>query len=442
MNKIIKINEFQNLIDKIHNSKDISFDDIDWRIQKSDKNKVIFVQTGDEKKIIEKYFKNKDVEFSAIVTNNESLFHFLKDFTVIYAKNNNFLELRKIFCDSIYPLNINQKIIGVTGTNGKTSVANYIVQLSRLNNLKSITIGTMGIYDGDKYYDGLALTSPDYIDTRKFLNTNNEKELVIFETSSHSLEQNRFYKINISVGGWTNLTQDHLDYHGTMENYFNAKVKICSLLNGNKLFLLEDMKSYFDKIPYENKKIVETMNYFDNEIKNKNLSLAKSIFEEATNLRVENVENIKDIPGRFNYFVGKKNNYILDFAHTPDALENLLIQVKSSCGHSVLLIFGCGGDRDRSKRILMGKIADQYSDEIILTNDNPRTENELQIIEDIAKGISKKYHVIPDRVRAIEKSNEYEGFIVVVAGKGHENYIEINNVKYPYSDEDEIKKYL
>lgn len=442
MNNSISINSVKHFIDDIKNPKEITFDDITWKIQESKKNSVLFIQTTDGYKIFEKYFKEPIDSTVTIVTNNKELFEKLDDNTVVLSMNEKFLEIRKSFCDEIYKISKEQKLICVTGTNGKTSVSNYIVQICELNKLKAVTVGTLGVFNGSRYQEGYGLTSPDYIDIRKFLNNNTDKDVVVFETSSHALEQKRFHKIGFNIGAWTNFTQDHLDYHGTMQAYFDAKLKITELVNGNMLLLSDDMKDYFEKINYRNKKLVITENFFDNEIKNKNLSLAIKVFYYLFNKIFKDYKAIKDIPGRFNFFKGLRNDFVLDFAHTPDALENLLFQIKKIYNKKLITVFGCGGDRDRSKRKLMGIIANKYSDIIILTNDNPRNEDPFQIIKDIAVDIQVECYKIPNRVEAIKKANEFLGSIIIVAGKGHENYIEINNVKYPYSDEEEIKKYL
>ncbi|MDA9793173.1 UDP-N-acetylmuramoyl-L-alanyl-D-glutamate--2,6-diaminopimelate ligase [Bacteriovoracaceae bacterium] len=365
---------------------------------------------------------------------------------VVYVNPLEFILLQRKCCDLFYLLNLNQKKVAITGTNGKTSISHYLKQVCNHNKFNTLTIGTLGVYLNDKLKYDFGLTSPAYIDLRKYLDEFYQADILIIEVSSHALDQSRFGDLLFDLGVWSNLTQDHLDYHKTMNNYFNAKAKIINNLKEKApLIVSQDLGSWIDKISYQHiiiSKHIEIKGL--NVLAQKNISMAVDAFYELFKIKETNLSYIEDIPGRFNIFHKSLTTAILDFAHTPDALENVCQQIIKSYTESFIIVFGCGGDRDSSKRALMGKIAQKYATKVIITSDNPRFEDPLLIINDIRKEMNDEDYIIePNREKAIEKAFSIEAKkVILIAGKGHEDYIDQNGTKIPYSDLEQIKKFL
>ncbi len=333
-----------------------------------------------------------------------------------------------------------KNIIAVTGTNGKTSVADLFFQILRLNKIPVASIGTLGI----KYKNVIIksdLTSPDTILLHKMLEKikKNNIDNVIIEASSHGLVQKRLNNINFKAGIFTNFSQDHLDFHKTMKSYLDAKLLLFNKIILKKRTIISDksIKEYkiIKKIAKKRdlrlvdiaqiKEKINKKNLNFNEIKLKNISMAVAA-AKLCNLNEKKIFNvlgrIKDVEGRLNLVRNFPNGIkvYVDFAHTPDAL---LKSIKTLGGENISIVFGCGGNRDFKKRPLMGKIASAHCKKIYITDDNPRNEKPEKIRKEIIKGIkSKKLYNIGDRAKAIETAikNAIPNEKILIAGKGHE----------------------
>ena len=409
-------------------------------------------------------------------------------------KNNilflNFKDPRKLlalFSSRIFNKKPNN-LIAVTGTNGKSSIANFYFQIARLNKVKAASIGTLGI-NGLKIKKNFSNTTFDPIEINNILQKLKQKKInnVILEASSHGLNQNRLYGLKFDVGIFTNLSRDHLDYHKTFQNYLNSKLilfrklmkknscaiyddklKIASNLNRitklnkikrltigssassfvilNHQFLKDEQKVIFK---FNNKKYSFSTKLIGRvQIKNLLMAIMAAINSKISLEKILKItKKIKPVNGRLEK-IGRLNNngiVILDYAHTPDALETCIKDIKEQFKlRKINLVFGCGGDRDKPKRKIMGRIANKYCNKIYLTDDNPRNEDPKIIRRDVKSTILKnKLLEIPSREKAIKsaimdiKSNE----VVIIAGKGHEVYQEYTSKKY-FSDKNCIKKYI
>jgi UDP-N-acetylmuramyl-tripeptide synthetase len=378
-----------------------------------------------------------------------------------------------------------KNIIAVTGTNGKSSVANFYFQILKNLKINSAAIGTLGIFYKNKV-KRTNLTTPDIITIHKELNflKKNKIDNVCLEASSHGLHQNRLDGINFTAGIFTNFTQDHLDYHKNLKKYLQAKLSLfSSLLKKNSFAVLDTDIPEFSIINkickkrkikilsfgsrgntiklishyYFGKKQIIKINFL-NKIYNIKLDLIgdfqiKNVLAAilASYLSVKNpdqiintLSKIKSATGRMQYVGNKKKSaVVVDYAHTPDALKKSLQTLAKQFNKKVDVVFGCGGDRDKGKRYKMGEIADQFASKIYLTNDNPRSENPISIIKQIKKGCSRS-KIILDRKMAIKSAinNLNTDSILLIAGKGHENYQIINNQKKYFSDQKVSKFFL
>ena len=378
-----------------------------------------------------------------------------------------------------------KNIIAVTGTNGKSSVANFYFQILKNLKINSAAIGTLGIFYKNKV-KRINLTTPDIITIHKELNFLKKKKIdnVCLEASSHGLHQNRLDGINFTAGIFTNFTQDHLDYHKNLKNYLQAKLYLfSSLLKKNSFAILDTDIPEFSIISkickkrkikilsfgskgnaiklishyYFGKKQIMKINFF-NKIYNIKLDLIgdfqiKNLFAAilASYLSVKNqdqiinvLSKIRSATGRMQYVGNKKKSaVVVDYAHTPDALKKSLQTLAKQFNKKVDVVFGCGGDRDKGKRYKMGKIANQFASKIYLTNDNPRSENPTSIINQIKTGCLRG-KIILDRKIAIKTAinNLNTESNLLIAGKGHENYQIINNQKKYFSDQKVSKLFL
>lgn len=400
----------------------------------------------------------------------------------------NLSQLTGIFADRFYdsPSKTIQ-VCGITGTNGKTSCADFIAQVMSVDAACGL-IGTLGsgIYPDLK---ATGYTTPDAVTCHKWLSdikTANAR-FAVMEVSSHALIQGRVNGIQFDSAVFTNLSRDHLDYHGDMESYAEAK---------SKLFKTKGLKNAIVNIDDEagrniaNKldKNIHCVRYGLNEklnpdVSGSNVKLDKNGLSmdvstpwgnghlsapvigdfNASNLLVvlsfmllhgiefnealKRIANIKSVAGRMQRFGGDNDPLVIvDFAHTPDALEQALTSLRQHTQYDLWCVFGCGGDRDKGKRPLMGAIAEKNADYIVLTDDNPRTEDAISIIKDIKAGIKEhsKVSIEADRHKAIHFaiSHARAGDVVLIAGKGHENYQLIGDVKYPFNDADEVLQQL
>jgi UDP-N-acetylmuramoyl-L-alanyl-D-glutamate--2,6-diaminopimelate ligase len=376
----------------------------------------------------------------------------------------------------------NLNLIGVTGTNGKTSVSFFTKNILNALGLKCGYIGTL-FYETDRIIPALE-TTPSILTVAELLKEIADKKFkaCVIEVSSHALDQDRLLGLSFDVASFTNLSRDHLDYHKNMESYYQAKKKlftnylkpeakaVISLeneygkrliqeLNGLSLLLVnnEDFKCEIVdrkngltlKIKIKTKEFVVSTRLFG-DYQAKNLATALGIIL-SLGFKIEDVLNIlkdlKNPTGRLELIADyKKAKIFVDYAHTPSALEEALKSLNPLKENRLIVLFGCGGNRDEGKRPFMGKVASLLADEIILTSDNPRFEDPMKIIEDIKKGInsSKPYKIIPDRREALEFAikNLKKGDVLLVAGKGHETYQEIQGKRYPFSDKEEILKII
>ncbi|TVQ48001.1 MAG: UDP-N-acetylmuramoyl-L-alanyl-D-glutamate--2,6-diaminopimelate ligase [Saprospirales bacterium] len=378
------------------------------------------------------------------------------------------------------------ELIGVTGTNGKTTIVNLLFDLFLGLDIKVGMLSTIGNKIGKDFYPGTH-TTPDAYEINAILSKMVDEgcRYAFMEVSSHALDQDRTAGLTFAGGVFTNITHDHLDYHGTFSEYIKAKKKFFDELSLDS-FALFNADDKNGKVMMQNTKaeifsysISRDADYKSRIIENsiEGLQLVLDRFEahfmlsgeyNASNITAvyavgrilgfSSVElltamsKIKAPEGRFDHvhFNPDFPKALVDYAHTPDALKNILesiAQLKRQ-GQKLIVVFGCGGDRDKTKRPEMGKIAARYGDEVIITSDNPRTENPATIIEDVAQGIKEsdlyKVRRVTDRAEAIRTAcriarNED---IILVAGKGHEKYQEIKGKKVPFDDKEKIREAL
>ena len=376
------------------------------------------------------------------------------------------------------------KLIGITGTNGKTTSSNLLYQMFSLNNIKSGLISTNEIIiDSNKYET--SLTTPDSYDLNFYLNKMvSEGVLFCFmEVSSHSIHQKRIAGLKFELAIFTNITHDHLNYHKTFRNYLNVKKRFFDDLNESSISLINlddknanyiiqntNSKVYTLSIKkdadYKLKIIENSFNgliiKFDNELINTQLIGKFNAYNLLTVLSASTILNLdhkkmlvglsmlKNPDGRFDVIHINKIIGIIDYAHSPDALLNVLETISDikSNANSIITVVGCGGGRDKEKRFKIGRIASKYSNKVIFTSDNPRDEDPELIIGDMILGVEEedknKVINIVDRKEAIKKASEIvnPNDILLVAGKGHENYQIIKSKKIKFNDKDILKETL
>jgi murE/murF fusion protein len=351
-----------------------------------------------------------------------------------------------------------KNIIAVTGTNGKSSVADFFYQILSINKIPVASIGTLGIKKNDKLKK-TKLTSLDIISLHEELTNlkKNEIENVIIEASSHGLSQGRLDGLNFKAGIFTNFSQDHLDYHKTMKNYFNSKsILFSTLLKKNKYMITDSNIREFKelkKIAKKRKLKIITLNNnpisinqekfsLQGDFQNINLSmsiLAAKVCGLNKEIIRSSIKKIKSVNGRLQQIkiLPNKAKVIIDYAHTPEALRAALKTLRDNFKENITLVFGCGGERDFKKRSIMAKIANKFCDKIYVTDDNPRYENPKKIRKEIAKYLTKKKCLeIGNRTmaikHAIKNSKPFE--IILIAGKGHETTQDYGNKIFHISD--------
>ena len=357
-----------------------------------------------------------------------------------------------------------KNIIAVTGTNGKTSVADLFYQILSLNNIPVASIGTLGLkYKGKTIKSNL--TSPDTILLHQDLEKikKNKIDNVIIEASSHGLHQSRINYLKLKAGIFTNFSQDHLDYHKTMNSYLNSKfILFKNILSKGKTIISDKTIKEFEflkkianrrklkiiDVSVINKKISKIKNLKLNEFQSKNLSMAIAA-AKFCNLNEEKIFNslkkIKDVSGRLELVRVFSNNIkvYVDFAHTPDALKKTLKALRDLYGDNISIVFGCGGDRDFKKRPMMAKIVNSYCKKIYITDDNPRNENPHRIRQTILKYINHRdCFNIGNRSKAIHTAiiNAEPNDVILIAGKGHESEQIYKNRVIKISDKQIIKR--
>ncbi len=374
-------------------------------------------------------------------------------------------------------------IIGVTGTNGKTTTTQLIDYILKYNKWNSGSLGTLG-FSSPTGIISTGFTTPESIDLQQIIRTMVDGGInyIPMEISSHAIDLHRVDDIDINIAVFTNLSVDHLDFHGNMENYFKTKLKIFKRLDKNSIAIINRDDSYCDdiikaincnyitygfnkksdlsvdsyslNIDYTN--IIFRMNKEKFSLKTKLIGkfnihniMAAILASEKLGLKLNQIinalENFNKVPGRFEQFkLTNDNHAIIDYAHTPDAFKNILSNIKKLTSKGIVTIFGCGGNRDKTKRSKMAAIAEQYSDYIYITNDNPRFEDENAIINDIVSGLTEgNYAIIKNRNKAIHQSlQNFNKKIIVILGKGRDDYQVIGNDKKYHSDIDIVKEYL
>ena len=390
-------------------------------------------------------------------------------------------------------------LVGITGTNGKTTVTHLIQKILEENGQKCALIGTLGykLSSNGEYRDAKHTTpqAPELQATLRMIKDVEKIDNVVMEVSSHALEQNRVGGCQFNGAVFTNLTQDHLDYHITMDNYFEAKALLFKHLEEGDFAVINTDDNYSDRflgvIPSGVRKYTygvkrdsdvkaEDINFslngaeFTLLVKNEILSNGSGASSYKVNLHMNGMfsvynvlaaitaaiamgidvktslkalENVKGVAGRFEVVV-KKPLVIVDYAHTPDGLENVLNSAREITPKDgqLICLFGCGGDRDATKRPKMGAIAEKIADKIIITSDNPRSEDPQQIITDIIAGLknvnTETVTVEPDRGHAIALLKTIAGNndVVVIAGKGHEDYQILKDRTIHFDDREEARK--
>lgn len=373
-------------------------------------------------------------------------------------------------------------LIGITGTNGKTTTSYITKGILTAWGKRVGLLGTIHYIIGDKISSAIH-TTPESLDLQRYLREmlNEGVQYAVLEVSSIALSLKRVGGCAFKVAVFTNFSQDHLDFHGTMEEYFAAKVRLFEHLEGDGYAVLNVdepiLSSLVQKLNcnvitcgIENDAMIRAMNITQNSeglsfkvqtprgellitsplmgrnnvyniLMSVGVACALGVSDDAI---IRGVKGVGYIEGRFEKIdMGQRFLCILDYAHTEDALKRLIEEARLITKGRIITVFGCGGDRDRGKRPRMGAVATELSDIAIITSDNPRSEEPMQIIIEITKGIIKdNYMILPDRAQAINQavSMAKEGDTVLVAGKGHEDYQEVKGVRYPFSDREVLKK--
>jgi len=378
------------------------------------------------------------------------------------------------------------KIIGITGTNGKTTTAYLIHSILHKAHWKPGLHTTVDYFDGEEWQP-TDRTTPESLDLFRLFHRMVQKGLksVVMEVSSHALSLSRVEGIRFLAGVFTNLGRDHLDFHQTQENYFRAKSRLFEKMDESQRAILNEDDPYGGQLKqmteaeiftFSMKNSTASVSYLSHQYPKEGMVLRLRIPSDEITVRSklignfniynimasvatavslglnenfiqEGIESLERVPGRCeHYHTPEGYSVYIDYAHTPDALHNVLQAIWETRPKSLIVVFGAGGDRDRGKRPVMGKVAEDYGDQIILTNDNPRTEDPQAILNEILSGISdkSKVKIIPDRRKAIYTALKMASSrdSVVIAGKGHENYQEIKGIKYPLSDRDILKDYF
>ena len=413
--------------------------------------------------------------------------------TVFIKVNDSRAALSKLSSVFFGTLDSNIDFIGITGTNGKTSITYMVESVLKISGYNPGVIGTVD-YRWNNEKIPAPNTTPESRDLHEIIHKMRKDgvNIVIMEVSSHGLELGRVDDIPFRIGAFTNLTRDHLDFHHDFESYFKAKRKLFDLIadrTGNDKYAVINSDDEYGKklIDYLKNKNINVKSFSFNEDADfyaepsrTTAAIDKVIlgikgFDESIELKVpgrfslfngltafgicfslgikfsdirKGMMSLESVPGRFDRVdVRADYNVIVDYAHTNDALEKLLMSANEVADKRVITVFGCGGDRDKTKRPLMGRVAVDNSDIAIVTSDNPRTENPDRIINDILDGVKdcqKEYIVEPDRECAIKEAIYLAepGDLVVIAGKGHEDYQILGKEKIHFDDKEVASKYM
>ncbi len=375
------------------------------------------------------------------------------------------------------------KIVGVTGTNGKTTTTHFIMSVLSSCGIKCGLIGTLGTFYGGKFIEP-TLTTPDPIELHKTFKdmADSGVQVVVMEVSAHAIELNKLWGISFEIASFTNLTQDHLDFFKDMERYKTAKLKFFKGNNckyivsnsddelGREIYMTTDkvitygidnpsdvfainikenllgtqfVINLFDKIYDVNLNLIGKFNVYNAICAATVCALLGVKIEKI----IEGLEELKGVEGRLEKVHSGKFTVFVDYAHTPDGLYKTLSTLKKICKNKLISVFGCGGNRDKSKRPIMGRISGKEADFTVITSDNPRFEEPMDIISEIEEGLieeSKEYIIVQDRYEAIKYALEKakEGDLVVVCGKGSERYQEVYGIKNLFNDKDTIEELI
>jgi len=462
-------------IEAVHGATDITISKIEFDSRKIELNDVFVAIRGtlsDGHDYIEKALSLGAVaviceEFPSVIVNG-----------VTYIKVKDANEALAFLAANYYENpSENIRLVGVTGTNGKTTIASLLYQLFKKAGYKVGLLSTVKIMVDEQEFKATH-TTPDSLTINKYLDLMVQEgcEFCFMEVSSHGVHQKRTEALRFEGGVFTNLSHDHLDYHNTFAEYRDVKKSffdnlpksafaITNIDDKNGLLMLQNtkakkltyaLKSYADYKAQilENQLSGLLLKINDNEVWVKligsfNAYNLLAIYGVAVELGIEKVEalrllsELESVSGRFQFIVSdSKITAIVDYAHTPDALENVLKTIEDirTKNEQLIIVVGCGGDRDKTKRPIMANIASSMSDKAIFTSDNPRTENPETIIEEMEKGVEpqnfKKTVSILDRKQAIKTACQLANpnDIILIAGKGHETYQEINGVRHNFDD--------
>lgn len=402
---------------------------------------------------------------------------------IVYLKCKNTRDALSFLCNSFFECPSEKlKLIGVTGTNGKTSFCGIGSFIFDNDNKNTDILGTLGRKKSVPNIDTVR-TTPE----SREINANlcdmikNNTDYCFMEVSSHGIVLDRINYLNFYIGVFTNLTHDHLDFHKTMENYYQAKKQFFYHVKEYSIINIDD--KYGKRLAYElkadNKNVItfgknENCDYiiknFDLKLDSTEFDLCKEHITYHFKINVIGEFNVYNAVPAIIIALNEKvsvnainnalmkhkgtngrlekvyKNIFIDYAHTPNAMENVLSILRKIVKGKLICVFGCGGDRDKEKRSVMGNISREYCDNIIITMDNPRSEDNEVIMEEILDGINnrKNVEVIEDRKKAIQRGIDItnKDDCLIVLGKGHEAYQEIGNVKYYFSDKEEILQYI
>ena len=380
-------------------------------------------------------------------------------------------------------------LYGVTGTNGKTTVSYFVKSILEAWGKPCGLMGTISYKVGNREYEA-ERTTPESLDLQRIFAELREQGIrcCVMEVSSHALQLGRVRDLSFDYSIFTNFAQDHMDFHKDREEYYRIKKKLFTqtakmgIINiddaaGQRLlkelreenipvcgFSLKDSQAdYYGEMlsmgaagsrllfRYKGRDLTELKTSFTGWFSLYNILAAAACLHSAgapSHVIEEGIRTMKGVPGRFEPVENNRDiSVIIDFAHTPDALENVLIAASDMTKGRLICVFGCGGDRDRSKRPLMGKVAGRYADYCIVTSDNPRTESQQKIVADIEEGLYEtgcNYEIIDDRRKALERAIAMyqKGDLILVAGKGHENYQIIGSSKYYFNDREIIRELI
>ena len=437
-------------------------------------NDIVFIKTDNQKKITEYINESINKRASYVITSSEVDRDEINDQIINTDKIDN---LMRDMVSVRYPSYNRKNLYGITGTNGKTTSCHFTKIL--IGDETTEFIGTTRSEEIEQVTQMPSLTTPTFIPISKYIEKNKQKDNFILEVSSHALAQDRLNDLKFKISSFTNLSQDHLDFHLSMDDYFKAKqslfnsdrtnlaiifsndwgTKLANSLNIDYVTVGFNSKD-FSSFQVTNQEAHTTEgnltidgNRYDLQIPLSGPGMLENFLVAITNAyfsnqsfsyTLENIQNLTYPEGRYQCIKDGTKNIIVDYAHTPKALESLLSFSKQHYKR-VTVVFGCGGNRDTTKRQLMGT-SSQIADSIILTSDNPRDENPESIIEAILKGIENKksVSVIVNRREAIEKAirEAEEEEAVIIAGRGHESFQEVAGDYIKFKDSEVVSEIL